>query len=260
MPSMARGLDQRRRDHLGEAGVAGLVHRHVDQRELELGADAGEEVEARAGHLGAALEVDGAEQPAELDVVARLEVELARRADVLEDDEVVLAAGGRLVGRDVGDGAIASSHSSSAALRAASASFTLGGELLDLREQGLLLLALRPGDERTTRLLLGPLGLEVGDRLPAGAVGRQRPVDHVVGQATLGLGGADAVGVVTEQAGIDHLGVPAARGAKRGSSWGEVMASGYLRRHTSRVLRRPSQSPLIWAALCLLGSPSSPGR
>ena len=48
----------------------------VDQRELELGADAGEEVEARAGHLGAALDVDRAEDLAELDVVARLEVEL----------------------------------------------------------------------------------------------------------------------------------------------------------------------------------------
>ena len=96
-------LDQRRRDHLGEAGLAGLVHRQVDQRELELGADAGQEVEPRAADLGAALEVDGAEHPAELDVVARLEVELARRPDVLEDDEVVLAAGGRLVGGEVGD-------------------------------------------------------------------------------------------------------------------------------------------------------------
>ena len=40
------------------------------------GADAGEEVEPRAGHLGAALDVDRAVHPAELDVVARLEVEL----------------------------------------------------------------------------------------------------------------------------------------------------------------------------------------
>ena len=46
-------------------------------------------------------------------------------------------------------------------------------------------------------------------------------------QAALGLGGTDAVGVVTEQAGIDHAGVPAARGAKRGSSWAGVTPEGY---------------------------------
>ena len=98
--------DQRRRDHLDEAGVAGLLHRQVDQRQLELGADAGEEVEARARHLGAALDVDGAEHPAELDVVARLEAlggEVARRADRLEHGVVVLAAGRRRVVGEVGD-------------------------------------------------------------------------------------------------------------------------------------------------------------
>ena len=66
-------LDQRRRDHRGEPGRAGLVHRHVDQRELEVGADAGQVVEPRARDLRAALDVDRAEDPAELDVVARLE-------------------------------------------------------------------------------------------------------------------------------------------------------------------------------------------
>ena len=96
-------LDHRRRDHLGEAVLAGVLVGEVDQRELELGADAGEEVEPRARHLGAALDVDGAEDPAELDVVARLEVELARRADRLEHREVVLATGRRLVGGQVGD-------------------------------------------------------------------------------------------------------------------------------------------------------------
>ncbi len=96
-------LDQGRRDHLREAGVAGLVHRHHDQRELELRADAGQEVEAAARHLRAALEVDGAEHLAELDVVARLEVELRLGADGLDHPVVLLAAGGRLVGGDVRD-------------------------------------------------------------------------------------------------------------------------------------------------------------
>ena len=72
------------------------------------------------------------------------------------------------------------------------------------REQRLLLLALSLGDECAAGLLLGPLGLEVGDRLSSGGVRRQRPVHHVVGQAALGLGGSDAVGVVTEEARIDH--------------------------------------------------------
>ena len=64
-------LDQRRRDHRGEPGRPGLVHRHVDQRDLEVGARAGQVVEPRAGDLGAALDVDRAEHPAQLDVVAR---------------------------------------------------------------------------------------------------------------------------------------------------------------------------------------------
>ena len=49
--------------------------------------DAGEVVEPRAGHLGASLDVDGAEHPAELEVVAWLEAlggEVARSPDVLE--------------------------------------------------------------------------------------------------------------------------------------------------------------------------------
>ena len=54
------------------------VEREVHQRDLEARADAGEEVEAAARHLGAALHVDRAEQLAELEVVAGLEVE--RRA------------------------------------------------------------------------------------------------------------------------------------------------------------------------------------
>ena len=84
---------------------AALRHRQLGERELELGADAGEVVEPCAADLGAALGVDGAEQLAELEVVARLEAlgrEVARRADGVEHDEVVLAALGRLVRRGVG--------------------------------------------------------------------------------------------------------------------------------------------------------------
>ena len=215
MPSIARGLTSDGAHHLGEAGVAGLVHRHVDQRELQLGADAGQEVEARARHLGAALEVDRAEHPAELDVVARLEVELRRRADGLEHDVVVLAAGRRLVGREVGDlhqrrapgllglglGGLGGLH--------------LGREVLGARQQRRLLLALRLRDLLAELLLLGPLGLEGGDRLPPCGVGGQGPVDHLVGQPALGLRGAHPIGVVAQHLRVDHRGRsgPAGHGA-----------------------------------------------
>ena len=75
----------------------GLLHREVEQGELQQGARALEVEEARAGHLRAALDVDGAEQLAELEVVAWREAlggEVARRADLLEDGEVLLAADG----------------------------------------------------------------------------------------------------------------------------------------------------------------------
>ena len=106
MPSIARGRTSAGGIIVVKPAAAGLVHRHVDQRELEVGAGAGQVVEAGAGHLGAAVDVDRAEDPAELDVVLRLEPlggEVAGLADVLEHDEVVLAAGRRLLGGRVRD-------------------------------------------------------------------------------------------------------------------------------------------------------------
>ena len=65
--------DQRGRDHGDEAVRDGAVDGQVEQAELEPGAGAGEEVEARAADLGAAVEVDGAEPLAEGDMVEGLE-------------------------------------------------------------------------------------------------------------------------------------------------------------------------------------------
>ena len=167
---------QRRSDDLGEAGLPGLLHREVDQRQLELGADAGEEVEPAARHLGAALDVDRAQDPAELDVVAGLEalgLEVTRRADMLEHDEVVLAALGRLGGREVRDllqGALPGLLGLAAG---GLGGLDLGGQRLGLREQLLLLLALGLRDEGPELLLLGALLLERGDRCAAGGVGLQ---------------------------------------------------------------------------------------
>ena len=62
---------QRRRDHRGEARCAvAMVHRQVDQRQLQQRAHPGQVVEPRAGDLRAALDVDGAEGLADLEVVA----------------------------------------------------------------------------------------------------------------------------------------------------------------------------------------------
>ena len=169
MPSIAARLHQGRRDHRGEAGLAGLLHRQVDQRQLEQGADAGEEVEPRARDLGAALDVDGAEQPAELEVVARLEAlggEVAGRADRAR-------ARRSRPRRPPGASSCArlgiAMQGVLARLRRASACvglgrLDLGGELLGADQQRGLLLARRLRDLLAERLLLGPLGLELDDR------------------------------------------------------------------------------------------------
>ena len=97
-------LDQRGRDHRGEAGRASLVHRQVDQGELEVGTDAGQVVEPRARHLRAALEVDGSQDPAELDVVTRARSRTRAGSPTCSQHHVVvLAARGRLLGGRVGD-------------------------------------------------------------------------------------------------------------------------------------------------------------
>ena len=200
-------LHQRRRDHRREAGVAGLVHRHVDQGELEVRADAGQVVEAGARHLGAAVDVDRAEDLAELDVVARLEAlgrEVAGGADLLEHDVVVLAAGRRLVGGRVRDRHQAGAVGLLGLRLRGLGLLHVGRQRLGAREQRLLLLALRLRDLLAEGLLLGPQPLELDDRGPAPLVRGQRVVDHGGGQPALGLGGTHEVRVVTEQAGIDH--------------------------------------------------------
>ena len=80
----------------------------------------------------------------------------------------------------------------------------LGGERLGLREQRLLLVALGLRDQLAELLLLAALGLELDDRRTPCGVGGERAVHDLVGQPALGLGGTDAVGVVSEDARVDH--------------------------------------------------------
>ena len=63
---------QRRRDRRREAVLHRLLDRHLQHPELQQRADAGEEVEPRAGHLRAALGVDRLERLADLQVVLRM--------------------------------------------------------------------------------------------------------------------------------------------------------------------------------------------
>lgn len=98
--------DQRGGQHRDEAGLGGLGDRRVDEGELQERADARQVVEPRAGDLGPALHVDGAERLAELQVVLGLEAlgtEVADGAVRLQDDEVLLAADRHVLVDDVAE-------------------------------------------------------------------------------------------------------------------------------------------------------------
>ncbi len=211
--------DQRRRDHLGEAGVAGLLHGQVDQRQLELGADAGEEVEARARHLGAALDVDGAEHPAELDVVARLEPlggEVARRADRSRArcSRPRRRPGRRRAAR-LGIESTAACQASSASLWAASAALTSAASSLVRASRACFSSPWACGICLPSDFCSARLASKSAIAWRRRRVRGQRLVDHRVGQPALGLGGTHAVGLVTDDAGVDHVGKASRRGRER---------------------------------------------
>ena len=198
------GAHERRRDHRDEPGVDGALQRERHERVLEARADAGEEVEARARHLGAALHVDRAELLAEGEVVERLEVERRRLAVGAEGDEVLFAAGGHPLDDDVLD----------AGERLVGGGLGLGDGLLrlldavaqvfGLRDEGGLVFLGCLGDGLAVRVLLGAQLLERGDRRAAGAVCGERVVDRVGRLAPRLLRALDEVGVVAKQCQIDH--------------------------------------------------------
>lgn len=202
-----RRADQGRGDHRDEAGRGGLGDRHVDQGELQQRADTGQVVGPGAGHLGTALGVDRPEDLAQLDVVAGLEAlgrEVARGADLLQRDEVLLAAdrGGRVdevgqraeqpVGLLLGLGLLGVGG------------LDLGGQVLGALQQGGLLLALGLGDLLAEALLLIAQFVEPTARGPAALVGCEECVDQVDVLATGALRGAHSVRVLTKQAKVNH--------------------------------------------------------
>ena len=208
-------LDERGRDDGGEAPLGGLRHGQLGERELELRADTREEVEARAAHLRAALDVDRAEQRAELEVVARLEAlrrEVAGGSDLLEDHEVVLATG-RGVGCRVGQRLEQRRELLAGRGLVGVGGLDLRAELLGAREERLLLLALRLRDLLAHRLLLAAQRLERGDGRATSLVGGDERVNEggVLPAAPLRL--SEGLGVVSQEPGVDHpvsLSVPAA--------------------------------------------------
>ncbi len=209
------GTDQGRGEHRGEAGRGGLGHRRVHQGELQERTDARQEVEARAGDLGAALDVDRAEDLAELQVVLGLEAlggEVADRAVRLQRGEVLLAAHGHVRVDEVAEPLeqLLSLGVSRVAVRVGR--LDVGGELARLLQQLGLLVSGRLGDELAERLLLGAQLVEADAGRPAPLVGRQEGVDERDVLSTGALGRAHTVGVLTKQAKVNHA--PKATGAR----------------------------------------------
>ena len=173
--------------------------------ELQQRADAGQEVEPAARDLRAALDVDRAEQLAELEVVLRL-LDVGHGADLAQHDEVVLAAGGRAVLRP------GSGTANCAARSAASASVDRRLGRLDLRrqllgadQQRVALVALRGRHQLAELLLLGPQRLEVGDRGPARLVGARAASSTALSRlATGALARSDQVRIFSQQSQVNH--------------------------------------------------------
>ena len=84
--------DQHRRDHQGEPVVGRQSDRQLQQTQLQQRAAAGQEVEPRPRHLGAALHVDKSERLTEFQMVFRI-VDRRGLADDVEHHKVVFTAG-----------------------------------------------------------------------------------------------------------------------------------------------------------------------
>lgn len=187
--------------------LGGLGDRRVDEGELQQCADARQVVEARAGHLGAALHVDRAERLAELQVVLGLEAlgtEVADGAVRLQDDEVLLAAD-----RHVRVDDVAESQQEVPGLLVGLVLRRVGRLDVDLELLGLLqelgaLLRGGLGDELAERFLLGTEFVEPNPGRPAPLVGGEKGVDEFDVLSTGALGGANTVGVLTKQAKVNH--------------------------------------------------------
>jgi hypothetical protein len=172
-----------------------MVERHVHQGDLQPGADAAQEVEPGAGHLGAATHVDGAEQFAQLEVIPGLEVEAGDLAVGAQGGEVVFTAGGHAVDDRVREGAHHGREPGLGLRGDHAGRLDLCGQALRLGDEGLLLGGRGLGHRFAERVLRRAQGLEAGDRGPSLGVGGERRVDRVDGVAPRLLRTLDEVGV-----------------------------------------------------------------
>ena len=140
---------------------------------------AGQVVEPRAGHLGAALGVDAPRRPSPSSRWSRTGKPSAARsrlAHLLEHDVVVLAARRDAVLDDVRDLPAQLGGEPSRPRRASACSaLTCSARCLAAGQQRLLLVALRLGHLLAEGLLLGPQRLELGQRGASARVG----VEHL---------------------------------------------------------------------------------
>ncbi len=199
------GTNHRGWDERDEAGLQGAIEREHHEGELESCADAGQEVEAAARHLRAALHVDRREHLTELQVIARREVEHGGLAVGAQRDEVVFAPRRNPLDDDVLD------------LRHGRIGCLFGGghgvlgrldplaELLRLGDERGLLVLRRLGHALAVGVLRGAQLLEGGDRGPAVAVGGYRLVDRGARLPSCLLRALDQLWILAEEDGIDHL-------------------------------------------------------
>ena len=208
-----------------EAGLVVHVDEEVDERALHAGAHAAQQVEAGAGKLHAAVEVNDAQLGAKVPVGLGLKVKLARGAPAthLGVVGVVLAVGNVLV-RDVGNGGDEVKelllHGIATVVQRGDA-LLVGGDL-GLLGLGLLLLALA---HQLADLLGGAVAgrlerLDLGDDGAALLVKLKEllavPVSVLAGLAGL----VHKVGVLANELDVEHLDSP--------QLW--VLASGAVRR------------------------------
>ncbi len=121
-----------------------------------------------------------------------------------ENDVVVLASCGNLVGGEVGDRVQRLAPVLLGAGLGRLRRLHVGREGLGPGQQLSLLRTLRLRDLLAELLLLRAQLLEVDDGSAAGGICIQGTVDDGLRQAALHLGGADQVGLVAEQVWVDH--------------------------------------------------------
>ena len=143
------GLDKHGRYDGDEARRGCLGHREVEHRELQQSTDTGQVIEAGAGDLGTPDRVDSTEPLADLEVIARGEVEDGRLTDGLEHDVVVLPARGHTGLGDVGQPGHQGGELDGRGVLTGVGVLDLGGQVLGAGEQVSSFVALGRGDLTT---------------------------------------------------------------------------------------------------------------